>query len=417
MAKLLRVPEVAAGATEVIVADWLVAEQASVSAGQPLVTIETEKAVVDVPADADAVLLKTLVASGASVEVGAPMALIGDDAEKDADVADLLAGLGVGAPAPTSRPAAPEPETAPEPAPEAVTADAGGRGRIFITPLARRMLADAGHGPEAVSGTGPNGRILRRDVAEFLDRERSAPDPAPPAETTAGPAATNGGYEEIPHTRLRRAVASRLTASKQTIPHFYVKRTARLDSLLALRAQLNAVSSQRISVNDLLILAVGRAYRHVPDANVVYTEDSLHRYATVDVSVAIASERGLVTPVVRGVEALAPSAVAGQVKQYAADADAGRLRQHDLDGGVISISNLGMYGVEEFSAIINPPQSAILAVGAGAPGPAVVDGELAVATLLPLVLSVDHRAIDGALAAQWMAALVEAIEEPLRLLT
>ncbi|RSM79439.1 2-oxo acid dehydrogenase subunit E2, partial [Kibdelosporangium aridum] len=221
--------------------------------------------------------------------------------------------------------------------------------------------------------------------------------------------------EEVPLTRMRRAIARRLTESKRDIPHFYLRRTARIDALLALRKQLNEVAPEKISVNDLVVCAVGVAHTQVPDANVIWTGDGMTRYSTVDVGVAVASSPGLVTPVLRGVERSSPSAISRQVKEFARQADEGKLRQADLEGGTITVSNLGMYGVDEFSAIINPPQSTILAVGAGRQAPVVVDGEVRVETQMTLTLSVDHRAIDGALAAQWMAALVTALEEPLRL--
>jgi pyruvate dehydrogenase E2 component (dihydrolipoamide acetyltransferase) len=237
----------------------------------------------------------------------------------------------------------------------------------------------------------------------------------PAAEPVRRAPAAGAGFRDIPHTRLRRAVASRLTASKQTIPHFYVKRTARIDALLALRKQLNEVSPEKISVNDLVLRAVAVAHRAVPEANVIWTDDALRQFESADVAVAIASERGLVTPVLRAVETLSPSAIASQVKAFVVQANEGKLQQRDLEGGSISVTNLGMFGVEEFSAIINPPQSAILAVGAGAPTAVVVDGAVEVATQMALVLSVDHRAIDGALAALWMGALIQAFEEPLRL--
>jgi pyruvate dehydrogenase E2 component (dihydrolipoamide acetyltransferase) len=215
---------------------------------------------------------------------------------------------------------------------------------------------------------------------------------------------------------MRRAVAQRLTRSKQEVPHFYLTRSARIDALLDLRRQVNERSAVRISVNDFVLRAVAVAHQAVPDANVIWTEDGMRRFDAVDISVAVASERGLVTPVLRSVESRSLSSVSAQVKAFVSDADAGRLQQKDLEGGSISVTNLGMYGVEEFAAIINPPQSAILAVGAGRPVPAVVDGEVTVVTEMRLVLSVDHRAIDGALAARWMTALVEAVEQPLSLL-
>jgi pyruvate dehydrogenase E2 component (dihydrolipoamide acetyltransferase) len=303
--------------------------------------------------------------------------------------------------------AAPEPETAPEPDVVRPSADGdSGPERRFITPIARRMLRDAGLSPEDVHPSGPNGRIVRRDVERAIETSRrsqaaavSEPQPVTPAEPSPA-----------------RPAAARLLASKQSIPHFYIKRTVRIDALLQLRSQLNEVSAQKISVNDLVIRAVAAAHVRVPEANVIWTEDHLRRFASVDIAVAIASDRGLVTPVLRSVEKATPSAIAGQVRAYVQQANDGKLQQRDLEGGSISVTNLGMYGVEEFAAIINPPQSAILAVGAGHPEPIVVDGVVEVGTVMSLVLSVDHRAIDGALAAQWLGALVTIIEQPLHLL-
>jgi len=285
------------------------------------------------------------------------------------------------------------------------------------------MLQDAGLSADEVSGTGPHGRIRRRDVEAAISaaRDNGAGQPADhhataAHETSAVPAATSEGrWTDIPHSRLRRAIASRLTNSKQNTPHFYLRRTVRLDALLALRAQANEAASVRLSVNDFLIRAIAVAHTTVPDANVVWTEDALRRFETVEISVAIASERGLVTPVLRAVEKTSLTAISLQVKAFVEQANVGRLQQRDLEGGSITISNLGMYGVDEFSAIINPPQSAILAVGTARPTVHVIDGKPAVITTANLVLSVDHRAIDGALAAQWMTALVESLETPLRL--
>jgi pyruvate dehydrogenase E2 component (dihydrolipoamide acetyltransferase) len=215
---------------------------------------------------------------------------------------------------------------------------------------------------------------------------------------------------------MRRAIAARLTASKQTIPHFYVKRTVRVDALLDLRRQLNELSSEKISVNDLLVRAVAVTHARVPEANAIWTDDAVRRFTSVDVAVAMASDRGLVTPVLRDVQDTAPTAIARRTKDLKRLADEGKLQQRDLEGGSTAVTNLGMYGVEEFAAIINPPQSSILAVGAAAPAPVVVDGAVQVATVMTLVLSVDHRVIDGALAARWMDELVTTLERPLRLL-
>ena len=450
MASLLRVPEVAAGATEAILSEWLVEENAAFTADQPIVVIETDKAVVEVPAGSAAVLLRHLVRSGTPVEVGAPMALVGDEAEKGSDLDQLLAGLGVAVPGPAGgnggaaadRPgmgsvhAAPEPETAADPGvaetetapPRATPAaptndDRSGSGtstvpartgRVFASPLARRTLREAGISLDGVTGTGPGGRIVRRDAEQAVAEARVAPPSPPAARPAAG--ADGRGFEDVPHSRMRRAIAARLTASKQSIPHFYVKRTAAIDALLEMRRQLNEVSPQRISVNDLLVRAVAVTHAQVPEANAIWTDDAVRLFDSVDVAVAMASARGLVTPVLRDVQRTAPGAIASRTKEFKRLADEGKLQQRDLEGGSIAVTNLGMYGVEEFSAIINPPQSSILAVGAGVPAPVVVDGTVQVATVLTLVLSVDHRVIDGALAARWMDLLVKAVEQPIRLL-
>lgn len=439
MATLLRVPEVAAGATEVILSEWLVDEGTALAAGAPVVVVETEKAVVEIEADSAGVVLRRLCEPGTTVEVGSAYAILGGEGEGDAEVDALLAELGLapGAGPEASVTAEPPVADAPEEAaqavaatPEPATPEPGG-GRVFAAPVARRLLAEAGIALGTVTGTGPRGRIRKRDAEEAIRRAQqpipaapapaapvpAAPAPAPVAAAPAPAAPVAGqGYTDHPHSRLRRLVATRLTQSKQTVPHFYVRRTVRVDALLAVRAQLNAVSSQRISVNDLVVRAVGVASRVVPAFNVIWTDDGLRQYDAVDVGVAVASERGLMTPVVRAVDTLSPGAVARRVRELVEQAGSGTLRQADLEGGCISVTNLGMFGVEEFDAIINPPQSAILAVGAALETPVVDDGQVVVATTMQLTLSVDHRAIDGALAARWMAALVECLDEPFRLL-
>jgi pyruvate dehydrogenase E2 component (dihydrolipoamide acetyltransferase) len=326
MATLLRVPEVAAGATQAVLSEWLVSENAGFSAGEPIVVLETDKAAVEVEAETSAVLLRTLVTGGTTVAVGSPIALLGTESER-ADVDRLLAELGVGV-APAAGPAVNAPPAA-APAPE----------RIFVSPLARKMLKDSGLSVDGVNGTGPDGRIVRRDVEKAI-ASAQAPAPVVVAEPVVAPAGT--GFTDIPHTRLRRAVAARLTASKQTIPHFYLRRTVEIDALLGLRAQLNAVAAEKISVNDLIIRAVGVAYQAVPTANVIWTDDALRQFASVDVAVAIASSRGLVTPVLRGVEKTSLGGISSQVKEFVRQADSGGLRQRDLEGGSVTVSNLGM---------------------------------------------------------------------------
>jgi pyruvate dehydrogenase E2 component (dihydrolipoamide acetyltransferase) len=425
MPELLLVPEVAAGATEVVIAEWLVQPGGAYAAGDAIAVIETEKAVVEMEADKDGTLLKPLVDPGTTIEVGLPMALVGSAADVGTDLDQALAALGFDAPAGQPAPERREvPEAAPtapaaEVAPAATTAP---EGRVFISPIARKLLREAGLTTDGLVGSGPGGRIRRRDVEALIAGApaASAPVAAPveqaPQAAPVSAAAETGPWTDVPHTRLRRAIARRLTESKQEVPHFYVRRSVTLDALLALRAQLNEATTTKVSVNDFLIRAMAVAHQRVPDANVIWTPDAVRRFDHVDISVAIASERGLVTPVLRSVETSSISSISAQVRGFVEKANDGKLQQQDLEGGSITISNLGMFGVDEFSAIINPPQSAILAVGAGRPLAVVEDGEVVVRTVAELVLSVDHRAVDGALAAQWMAALVDAIHTPLALL-
>ena len=418
MARLMRMPEVAAGGTSAVLHEWSVAERAEFASEDVLATVETDKAVVDVEADLPGVVVKLLVPSGATVEVGAPIAVLADPGETVGDVDTLLAQLGVAAAAP------PDPEGAPDqplsplvPAalvPETVAAsgltavppaDGNGHGRIFASPLARRLARESQLPLEGITGTGPGGRIVRRDVEAATRR----PEPA------AAPVSSDAAYTDVPHTPMRRAIARRLTESKQTVPHFTLRATVRVDDLLELRADLAALGT-KTSVTDLLVKAAARAHTVVPGMNAIWTPDATRTFSSVDIAVAVATGTGLVTPVVRGLERASVGAVADTVRDLVERARAGRLRQDELEGGSLTLTNLGMYGTEEFAAIINPPQSAILAVGAARQEPVVVDGQLAVATVLHATVSADHRVIDGALAAEWMGAFVAAVEQPLQLL-
>jgi pyruvate dehydrogenase E2 component (dihydrolipoamide acetyltransferase) len=411
VAELLRMPEIATGTNEAVLSSWSVAENSTVAVSDVIAVVETAKAVVDVEAEMGGTILRLLVAPGAEVETGAPIALVAGPGEQVGDIDAVLRELGLAA-----DPVAlevPEAATTPAPPPVQVEVPAPRNGRVFASPLARRLAREAGLAVEAITGTGPNGRIVRRDVEKAAS---DRPAPAPAATAPAMPAADGAAYVEVPHSRLRRLVASRLTESKTTAPHFYLRASVRADSLLALRAELNDGAEVRVSVNDLLLKAVGRAHVQVPALNVTWTPDAVRQWRSVDVSVAVATDNGLVTPVVRSVDQLSVTALAQTVRDLAERARAGRLQQHELEGGSISVTNLGMYGTEEFAAIINPPQASILAVGAARQEPVVVDGRLEVATVLRLTLSVDHRPVDGVVAAQWMAALVTLLEHPARVL-
>ncbi|WP_148571261.1 dihydrolipoamide acetyltransferase family protein [Nocardioides caldifontis] len=426
MPTVLRMPEVAANATEAVLSEWLVAEGAEFGALDAIATVETEKAVVDVEAEAAGVVLKTLVAPGSQVEVGSPIAVLGSPGEAVEDLDAVLARLGVevatesvvperrevpdpppvdpesGAPVTSGPSVPPVPLTSATPTPPRRQ-----NGRVFASPLARRIARDSGLALEELVGTGPRGRILRRDVEAALET-RPAAQEAPPvlAPSAAG---------EVPHSRLRRAIANRLTESKQTAPHFYVRATVRADALVAMRAEING-GDVKVSLNDLVVKAVGAAHRAVPEMNVVWTPDAVRTFDTVDVAVAVATERGLLTPVVRDVNALTVGAVSSRIRDLAERARGGKLKQDELEGGTISVTNLGMYGVEEFAAIINPPHAAILAVGAVRDEPVVEDGAVVPGKLMTVTLSVDHRPVDGVVAARWLAALKELLEHPARLL-
>ncbi len=418
MPEILRMPEVAAGATEAILSAWNVPVGQAYSAGDLLVTIETDKAVVDVEAETDGVLLRLLAEAGATVEVGSPIAVTGALGESADD--DAIAALGVVG-------SSVEPEASDAALPEtpaavhvaaSATVGAGDGERVFASPLARKIARDAGVDLSLLEGSGPGGRIRRRDVEAHLAGRPAAP--AMPAVAAAPKPvlvpATDAEYVDEPNTRLRNAIAARLTESKTTAPHFYVRGSARVDRLLALRKEINDGGDVKVSVNDLVVKAVAKAHTLVPSLNVIWTGDAIRHFSRVDVAIAVATESGLVTPVVRGVDRLSLGELAATTADLAARAKDKRLQQSELEGGTISVSNLGMFGTEDFAAIINPPQASILAVGAARQEPVVVDGALAVGTVMHVTLSVDHRPVDGAAAAEWMRAFVGLLEAPTRIL-
>jgi len=312
-------------------------------------------------------------------------------------------------------------------------AGAGARGRIFASPLVRKIAGERGIDLAAIEGTGPNGRIVRRDLEQFLATARAQPaergagaageipggvpqdgrrESAPRPSLPQGPPLPHGD-RLVPHTPMRRAIARRLTESKATTPHFYMVTECVVDELLELRKRINESSPVKISVNDFVVMAAGAAFRDVPEANVTWTDEGMLEHGSVDISIAVATEGGLVTPVLRGVDGKRLSDVARESQDLARRARERRLRQDELEGGTFSISNLGMYGTLEFSGIINPPQSGLLAVGAAKQQPVVTDGAVTVAAVMRCTLSIDHRALDGALAARWLAAFTTRLEHPL----
>jgi len=427
MATVVRMPSVLAGASEAAIAKWLVKPGDTVKVGDPFAELETEKAVVEYNSELDGTIGRLVIAEGGSGEIGAPIAVLIAAGETDADIDAALGDEAPSAPAAEAAPAAesaPAPAAAPAhaaaPAPAAAAAPAPAPavdqtgGRAFASPLARKMARERNLSLASVVGSGPGGRIVRRDLESLpVGSATPAPATATAAATAAAPAA---GNTEIPLTGMRKAIARRLTESKSTVPHFYLTTECKVDALLAMREQINAVSAVRVSVNDLVVKAVAAAFIDVPDANVTWGETALIKHGSVDISIAVSTEGGLVTPVVRNVTAKSVTAVSEEIKDLASRAQDKRLRQDELEGGSFSISNLGMYGTLEFAAILNPPQSGILAVGAAVDQPIVVDGQLTVGKVMRCTLSADHRAVDGALAAQWLAAFSKRIENPVTLL-
>ncbi len=412
MAELLRMPEIATGTDEATLVSWPIEVAAEFTESDVIAVVETAKAVVDVEAGRAGVLVRTLVEPGTDVKVGAPIALIAGVGETLGEVDEVLRSLSSDAPA--------EPAPVPALAAPALAAPPADLARIFASPLARRMAREGGLALADLTGTGLGGRIVRRDVERALASKSapaSAPAPAPAAASVEPAADLPEGATAVPHTRLRRLIATRLTESKRTIPHFALRASIEVDDLLALRARINEVSDVKVSVNDLVIKAVAAAHLAVPDANVIWTDEAMVRFAGVDIAVAIAAPAGLVTPVIRGVERLSLTALARTVRDLVERAGSGQLRQAELEGGSTTVTNLGRFGTEEFTAIINPPHSSILSVGAIAKRPVVLDsGEITARSTMNVVLSVDHRAIDGVLAAEWMRALTQAFRTPLTLL-
>jgi len=416
--------------TEGNVTKWLKREGEEVRSGDVLAEIETDKATMEFEAVDDGRLGKILVPEGAQgIKVNQPIALLLGEGE------DTSALENFSAPTPKTAPTAP-PEQAParaQPGSEAQaqTAPARGNGRVFASPLARRMAQQAGLDLAGIAGSGPQGRVVKADIEAALSAERGAPAPAqparaPPVAPTAPPPlskervlalAGNPPYTERPLTAMRRVIARRLTESKQTVPHFYLTVDCEIDELLKFRAELNTKSdAYRISVNDFVIRAAVLALRQVPAANASWSDEAILLWDTVDIAVAVALDDGLITPIVKNADRKGLATIANETKDLAARARAGKLKLEEFQGGTFSISNLGMFGVRDFAAVINPPHGGILAVGAGEQRPVVKNGALAIATVMSCTLSCDHRAVDGAVGAQFLAAFKKLVEDPLTML-
>lgn len=437
MATIITMPAVVADATEAALQDWLVKIGDTIATGQPIAEIETEKATVELQAEAAGTVGRLLIGPGTSVGVGEPIAVLVEPGEDETSIDRQIASAGGASHSFAERPVPEDTEapttrrdthpTAPDATHDASSPAQGGDSRIFGSPLARKLAKNLGIELSALAGSGPNGRILRGDVEAAFQHQTAAPVPVPGLGEPAPSSPSNASemtvgadnYHDEPLSGMRKAIARRLTESKTTVPHFYVSIDVEMDALLALRKQVNeglAPMGQKATVNDLVLKALGGALVDVPAANASWQGGAIRRYSTVDVSVAIATTDGLLTPVIRGLENLSLSSLGRVMGDYKERAAAGRIRQQELDGGSFSLTNLGMYGTREFSAILNPPQAGILAVGAAELRPVVRDGELAVGTVMNCTLSADHRVIDGAVAAQLLAAFKRRIESPLSIL-
>ncbi|MEC8539817.1 MAG: pyruvate dehydrogenase complex dihydrolipoamide acetyltransferase [Pseudomonadota bacterium] len=393
-------------------AKWTVAVGDAVRSGDVIAEIETDKATMEVEAVDDGILASIMVAEGSEgVAVGTPIGRLAEDGESPDDVAAAPASSAPVAPEPAAAPveAPTQPIPAPVPAPAAVSSAPANR--IFASPLARRIAADRGVDLASLSGSGPHGRILRRDV----EAAETAPAAVRPA---VDQAVVQGASTLEPNSQMRRIIASRLQESKQTAPHFYLTVDCEIDALLAARRQMNdqAPEGVKISVNDLVIRAAAMALIKVPKANASWEGENTRLFTHADIAMAVAVDGGLVTPVIWAAEKKGLAEIASVSRDLATRARDGKLAPEEFTGGSFTISNLGMYGVREFAAVINPPQGAILAVGAGEQRPVVKDGQLAVATVMTVTLSADHRVVDGAVGAEWLQAFKGYVEAPVTML-
>ncbi|MEN5298996.1 pyruvate dehydrogenase complex dihydrolipoamide acetyltransferase [Brucella sp. TWI559] len=422
---------------------WLVKEGDKVTSGDVIAEIETDKATMEVEAVDEGTVAKLVVPAGTQgVKVNALIAILAEDGE---DVAEAAKG-GDSAPAPKAetpkeepkKEAAPAAASAPAKADAPAAAPVENKGeRVFASPLARRIAKDAGVDVAAVKGTGPHGRVVQRDVEAAIKSggtkvasvapQGAASAPKPQSDDAILKLFEEGTYEIVPHDGMRKTIARRLVESKQTVPHFYLTIDCELDALLALRSQINSaapliktekgeVPAYKLSVNDLVIKAVALALRDIPEANVSWTEGGMIKHKRADVGVAVSIPGGLITPIVRQSESKTLSAISNEMKDLAKRARDRKLKPDEYQGGSTSVSNLGMFGVKDFAAIINPPHATIFAIGAGEQRAVVKNGEIKVATVMSVTLSTDHRAVDGALAAELAQAFKRHIENPMGML-
>jgi len=423
--------------TEGKLAKWHVKEGDALASGDVIAEIETDKATMEVEAVDEGTIGKIMVKEGAdAVPVNAVIAVLLEEGEDASALAAAVSAAATPAPQPAPETAAPTPAPAPVAPPSTAVpaAPASGGGRVIASPLAKRMAKQAGLDLGAMSGSGPHGRIVKRDVeAALAGGAAAAPQVAPtPAPAPAAPVPLAAGtgpsaraladllgmaYEHVPHSNVRKTIARRLSEAKQTVPHFYLTIDCEIDELLRVRKELNGrFENLKISVNDFVIRATALALKQVPAANASWDDSGVLLYAHADVSVAVATPNGLITPIVTKAETKGLATISAEMKDLAGRAREGKLKPEEYQGGTFSVSNLGMFGVKDFAAIINPPQGCILAIGAGQQRAVVKDGALAVATVMSCTLSVDHRVVDGAVGAQFLAAFKKLIEYPAAML-
>jgi pyruvate dehydrogenase E2 component (dihydrolipoamide acetyltransferase) len=427
-------------------AKWLKKEGDKVKSGDVIAEIETDKATMEVEAVDEGTIAKILVPEGTQdVPVNDVIAVLAGDGEdvKAASAGAAPAAKPAEAPKQASKPAAAAPATTPAPVPAAAPAPAAqapaaakgnGHARIFSSPLARRLAKEAGIDIARINGSGPHGRIVARDVEDAKSgKGLKAPAAAPAAGPSIAPSMSDkqilalfeeGSYEIVPHDGMRRTIAQRLTASVQTVPHFYLTMDCDIGKLLVAREEINAAAPKdkekkplyKLSVNDFVIKAMAVALQKIPNCNVSWTEGGMVKHKHSDVGVAVAMPGGLITPIIRKAETKTLSTISAEMKDFAARARSRKLKPEEYQGGTTAVSNLGMYGINHFTAVINPPHATILAVGTSEERPVVRNGKIEIATMMSVTLSCDHRAIDGALGAELIGAFKQLIENPVMMM-
>ncbi|CDM64987.1 pyruvate dehydrogenase complex dihydrolipoamide acetyltransferase [Pyrinomonas methylaliphatogenes] len=421
MATKIVMPKLSPTMEEGQLARWLKKEGEQIAPGETIAEVDTDKATMEVTANTAGVLRKILVHEGESVPLGHPIAIVG---EADEDISALLTevekspgGEKVKQSAPAAEERAAREERREAPSPEAPSNGERGAERIFVSPIAARMAAEAGINLRTLKGSGPGGRIIKRDIEAAIEASRQAAPrlaeaaPAQPIPSEAAP------YEEVPLTEMRRTIARRLASSIGPVPHFFLTTEIEMDRAIELRRSLNELDPElNISLNDIIVKVAAAALMQHPQVNASFQERAIRYYKQADIGVAVALEDGLITPVVRAANLKSLGTISREIRELAERARARKLKPEEYTGATFSVSNLGMFGIDEFTAIINPPEAGILAVGAAQPKPVVRDGEIVIRQMMRVTMSCDHRIIDGATGAQFLQTFKRLLENPLRLL-